>query len=579
MEIRDKQQTTEINLGLGVPGLFSAFTHSMALTLQIIAVGVGVPSTICGLINILLITNLHGNHFRYRHTLLTITFTLNFFKCLFYTLYSFLQLSSYNIYDMPVAYNVLGFLTHMMITSCDSMALFLTLHFAVLIFKPKLGIYSKDRHIFEGGLYMFRYYVYAFTIFYSLLSSSLAFINIDTSTDFSTHDVTISKTKGLGQITHTSKLGGYKPYATIISLPVSPYYYGLVCSWLYRYVVLLCIIGVSLAIYVNYLYKSMKIRKRLKNLSKGNSDIENQIEMIRLDFSNMVVDQFEKSQQKTKRQLNTIYLYPSSYFLLWLILLIENIEQKFHDKKHGPIIPITIIATICHPANCLFDICIFFINEKPIKYSWANYQKNLIINHYLKPQNLSALSVEDKCYLLQKTSTGQLKWYYSKEVNKLIADGHLETTKDTNVQIPTTTKMLHMFYHILPFRRAINLDEIHYETNKPDDSHQKENANANAKSITSRSVRSFNLESNLNSKDMPHDPWVLNVLNEASESNNNDEQYSKILNDVHLADSNIELESNLTANDDTNNQSDEINSKLESDDRSKDIDINDFLNT
>lgn len=205
--------------------------------------------------------------------------------------------------------------------------------------------------------------------------------------------------------------------------------------------------------------------------------------------------------------------------------------------------------------------------------------KNLIINHYLKPQNLSALSVEDKCYLLQKTSTGQLKWYYSKEVNKLIADGHLETTKDTNVQIPTTTKMLHMFYHILPFRRAINLDEIHYETNKPDDSHQKENANANAKSITSRSVRSFNLESNLNSKDMPHDHWVLNVLNEASESNNNDEQYSKILNDVHLADSNIELESNLTANDDTNNQSDEINSKLESDDRSKDIDINDFLNT
>lgn len=580
MEIRDKLETTEINQGLGVPGLFSAFTHNMAMTLQIIAVGIGVPSTICGMINILLITNLHRNHTRYRHTLLTIAFTLDFFKCLFYTIFSFLQLIQYNIYDMPVAYNVLGFLTHLMITSCDSMALFLTLHFALLIFKPKLGIYSKDKHIFEGGLYKFRYYVYTFTFFYSLMSSSLVFININTTTDFSSQDVTISKTKGLGNVTHTSKLGGYKPYATIVSLPVSPFYYSLVCSWLYRYIILLCIIGVFLSIYLNYLYKSMKIRKRLKNLSKGSNDIENQIEVIRLEFSNMVVDQFEKSQQKIKKQLNTIYLYPLSYFLLWLILLVENIEQKFHDEKHGPIIPITILATICHPANCLFDICIFFINEKPIKYSWTNYQKNLIINNYLKAQNTSALSVQDKCYLLQNTSTGQLKWYYSKEVNKLIADGRLETTKDPDMRISFTTKMLQMFYHILPFRRAINLDDIHYETNKLDDRDQKENANTNAKSITSRSVRSFNLESNLNSKDMPHDPWVLSVLNQASESNNNDNQYSRILNDVHLADSNIELESNLTANNDMNNQSDDIiNSKVESEDRNKDIDINDFLNT
>lgn len=147
MESRDKLQTTEINQGLGVPGMFSAFTHNMSLTLQIIAVVIGVPSVICGLINILLIKNLHSNHTRYRHTLLTLTFALDFSKCLFYTIYSFLQLSSYNIYDMPVAYNVLGFLTHMSITSCDSMALFLTLHFAILIFKPKLGIYSKNKHI------------------------------------------------------------------------------------------------------------------------------------------------------------------------------------------------------------------------------------------------------------------------------------------------------------------------------------------------------------------------------------------------------------------------------------------------
>ena len=158
MEIRDKLETTEINQGLGVPGLFSAFTHNMAMTLQIIAVGIGVPSTICGMINILLITNLHRNHTRYRHTLLTIAFTLDFFKCLFYTIFSFLQLIQYNIYDMPVAYNVLGFLTHLMITSCDSMALFLTLHFALLIFKPKLGIYSKiGKSLFYFATYTHRH--------------------------------------------------------------------------------------------------------------------------------------------------------------------------------------------------------------------------------------------------------------------------------------------------------------------------------------------------------------------------------------------------------------------------------------
>lgn len=579
MEIRDKLQTTEINQGLGVPGLFSAFTHKMSLILQSIAVVIGVPSSVCGLINVLLITNLHRNHTRYRHSLLTITFSLDFFKCVFYTIYSILQLSHYNIYDQPVTYNVLGFLTHMMITSCDSMALFLTWHFAFLIFKPKFGMYSKDKHIFEGGLYKFRYYIYGFTIFYSLLTSALVFININTPIDLSSKDVTISKTKGLGKITHTSKLGGYKPYATIISLPASPYYYGLLFSWLFRYIVLLCIIGVFLAIYLNYANKSMKIRKRLKNLSKGNKDIENQIEVIRLEFTNMVVDEFDKSQLKFKKQLNTIFLYPLTYFLLWLVPLVENIEQKFHDRKHGPIIPITIIATICHPANCLFDICIFFIIEKPLNYSWANYQKNFIINNYLKPQNLPALSVQDKCFLLQGTRMGLLKWYHSKEVNDLIADGHLKATESTDINISFITKLLHMFYHILPLRKAVNLDEIFYEANKPVDSNQKEVVNANVRSINSKSIRSFNLESNSNIKDLPQDSWILNILNDAIVPNKNDEQFSKILNDVHLADSNIELESNISANDDMNDPDDvTTNNNMESEHQNKDIDINDFLN-
>lgn len=571
-------ETTELNQGLGIPGLYSAFTKKMSLILQILALIVGVPSCVCGLVNISLITNLHHNHVKFRHTILTIVFTLDFLKCIFFTIYTILQISHYNINDRPKAYNTLGYLTHMMITASDAMAFFLTWHFAVLVFKPKWKWYSKTTHTYEGGLFKFRYYIYAITIFYSILTSSLVLLNINTPIDLSSKDVYISKTKGRGTITHKSKLGGYKPYVTIIGVPASPYYYGLLFSWLFRYVALMSIFVVFLAIYVSYMIQAMRIRKRIKNLSEANNDIENQIEIIRLEFSNMVIDEFNKSQQKFKRQLNYLFLYPLSYFLLWLVPLVENIEQKYYDMKHGPIIPITIIVSLCHPANSLFETIIFFVIEKPLKFSWHRYQTNLIINNYLKVNNKSMLSVEDKYYLLYKTSYGRLKWYHSKEVKRLIKEGAIE--EDTEqFKLSFWARLRNFYHHMLPLRKGINLDELHYKTNTPHIKKEIQPIEDLDKSVLSKSIRSFNINSQTDPETFPEDNWVVNILNHKTDHPEKSVQFKHILDDVHLADADIELESNFTANEDMDEPTTKpVESATDRDHSEENIDMDDFLN-
>ena len=579
MSTTKKIETTQLNQGLGVPGLFSAFTSRVATMLQILALVVGVPSSVCGIINILLITNLHKNHFKFRHTILTIVFTVDFLKCVLFTIYTILQISHYNIFDEPVAYNTLGYFTHIMLTSADAMALFLTWHFAVLIFLPNWRVYSKKTNSYEGGLFSFRYYIYGITIFYSFLVSSLVLININTPIDLSSENVTISKTKGLIKLTHTSKLGGYKPYATIISVPQTPFYYSLFFSWLFRYVALLSILVVFLAIYLSYVMQTMKIRKRLKNLSNDSNDSENQIDIIRLEFSDMVITEFNKNRQKFKKQLNTIFLYPLSYFLLWLVPLVENVEQKFHDLRHGPILPITIIVALCHPANCLFDLLIFFIIEKPLKFSWANYQKDLIINNYLKPQDKSTLSIEDKYFLTNKTKLGRLNWYSSKEVSRLIEQGDIIQAEEDKVKIPLGTRFLNFYSHMLPFRKIIDLDELYYVDNKPlkrtKSQHFEELDNPNL----SPSARSFNIDNDSNPDKLPQDDWVVNILKERNLQCNKNEQFKNILDGVNLADTDIELESTFTVNEDMDIQSDKVSKEGPGKtSENKNINITDFLN-
>ena len=321
----------------------------------------------------------------------------------------------------------------------------------------------------------------------------------------------------------------------------------------------------------------MKIRKRIKNLSGGNNDMENQLEIIRLEFSTMVIDEFNKSQQKFKRQLNYLFLYPICYFLLWLVPLVEDIEQKYYDMKRGPIIPISIIVSLCHPANCIFETLIFFIIEKPLKFSWHHYQTNLIINNYLKVKNKSVLSVEDKYYLMYKTSYGRLKWYQSKELKRLIKEGAIE--KDTEeFRLSFFDRVKNFYYHMLPLRKRINLDKLEYETNTPNVKKKVQPIFVD-NSVLSNSAKSFNFESQTSSENLPEDTWVVNILNHKNGHPEKSKQFQNIQDNVHFADVDIELESNFTANEDMDEPTTKpVESSTENPQSEENIDIDDFLN-
>jgi len=99
----------------------------------------------------------------------------------------------------------------------DFINLLIAIHTALSILRPR-------KITQESGLFPYRYQAYASFVVFSFLLPSLAFINPG-------HDAYVSQ-------------------GTFCALPVRPFWYRLVLSWIPRYLILLIIIGVYMTIYI-----------------------------------------------------------------------------------------------------------------------------------------------------------------------------------------------------------------------------------------------------------------------------------------------------------------------------------------
>ncbi|KAI9696353.1 MAG: hypothetical protein M1820_008195 [Bogoriella megaspora] len=98
----------------------------------------------------------------------------------------------------------------------DLSVLFMSLHTALMVFKP------WTRVVGDEGLYSFRHATMAITIGIPLVLASIAFAN---------HGY------------------GYSAQLPICALPVRPFWYRLALQWVPRYIILLTILGLAIAVY------------------------------------------------------------------------------------------------------------------------------------------------------------------------------------------------------------------------------------------------------------------------------------------------------------------------------------------
>ena len=314
---------------------------------------------------------------------------------------------------VPSAYNnrnfcqVVGFFTSAFIEGADIAVLALAIHTALLIFRKFSGP--------EGGLYKYRYYVYAINFFVPIFMASLAFIN---------------------------KPRSFSPLVTWCYLPVKPYWYRLVLSWIPRYLILVSILAIYLSIYI---YVKLEYRKVIKDYKTSQTYIDdsapgdddkdqksfltrvknfftpsfaknkeplttkrvailivypifrfisyfpgfsfmepsrifyspstgaNNIDMAIRGFQEDSMARFQMRRNMIERQIRSIFLYPVAYVFLWIAPFAAQVLLYNYEPEHGAVYWVNAIAAFMQPFNCVVDTAVFCIRERP----WVDREEKI----------------------------------------------------------------------------------------------------------------------------------------------------------------------------------------------------------
>lgn len=373
--------------------------------MRILAIVSSCLSIIAGPIAFYLYINMRKKVFR--HHLILLLLMCDFCKAVVLLSYPARVLLVPPAYDNINFCQVAGFFTSAFIEGADLAVLALAIHTALLIFR-KQAARSE-----EGGLYQYRYYIYAINFLLPILMAALAFV--------------------------AQNQDGYAPQITWCYLPVKPYWYRFVLSWVPRYVVMISILSIYIAIYI---YVKLEYRKVIKDYKISHTHLEKQNFMARVktiftiktttitdsledetvdstehvfhktknyciiiyisilrflshfpgfsfldpdrffpaqmpDSGNSNIDsaiqtfqkdsmtEFNQRRSMIERQIRSIFLYPIAYLLLWTTPFMVHILNYKHPKLFGSYYWICATASFMRPFNCVVDTTVFCIREKP----------------------------------------------------------------------------------------------------------------------------------------------------------------------------------------------------------------------
>lgn len=109
---------------------------------------------------------------------------------------------------------------------------------------------------------------------------------------------------------------------------------------------------------------------------QGRSETSNQRTLINEDFQQQInrenIDRFNHRRNIIERQVNSIFIYPLTYVLLYIFPLIQ--QCLYYTRNSGteykdtiePIYWLALVAAWMKPFNCFVDTCVFLIREGAI---------------------------------------------------------------------------------------------------------------------------------------------------------------------------------------------------------------------
>ncbi|KAI5805127.1 G protein-coupled glucose receptor regulating Gpa2-domain-containing protein [Geopyxis carbonaria] len=196
-------------------------TGEQLYTLRAIAIAAACISIVSGLVVGYWFVRMKRS---FRHHLIMLMIFSDFYKASWQLIYPAVVFAQGSVTSNSRFCQTAGFMMSMGIEASDFATLAIAVHSALYIFRPGMGAVG------EGGLFRYRYYVYAAWLTFSILMPSLAFVNKDPA---------------------------YSAQGTFCYLPVRPFWFRLALAWIPRYLILLTILFLYAAIYI---YVRMKFR-------------------------------------------------------------------------------------------------------------------------------------------------------------------------------------------------------------------------------------------------------------------------------------------------------------------------------
>lgn len=322
--------------------------------------------------------------------------------------------------DIIVFCDVIGFLTVATIQSSDFAVLALAIHTALLIFgnsssagsSNKNNNHNNAKHNSIGsgddrdkGLHRYRYYIYS--VFFVILPLAIA---------------------SIGMVNNA----GYTYFISWCYLVIEPMWYSLLLSWIPRLLIMVLISIIYVSIFIqmkmrmyhvsqaiqrasNYnddtcsstteltLWQSIKVvfrssqrsiqrRRRLRRriltalsylpglgslnpVLREPSDPEGSginhasaIPPTIQELNQEYIQNYNHKRHKIERQVNSIFIYPLTYVLLYIFPLIQQCLYYTSGvaSTTEPVYWLALIAAWMKPFNCFVDTCVFVIREGAI---------------------------------------------------------------------------------------------------------------------------------------------------------------------------------------------------------------------
>lgn len=437
------------------------FTSGQNETQRVLAIVSSTTSIFTCLIAIYMFLAIDPQRLVFRHQLITFLIFFDLLKAVILLIFPTRIFTHAASYFNNRFCQVVGFFTATAIEGADVAILAFAIHTFLLIFKPSLTVKVAGTDRAEGGLYLYRYYVYLLSFVIPLVLASLPYIG-----------------------------EGYASFVCWCYLPQHPVWYRLVLSWVPRYCIIIIIFSVYCLIYfyvlrefrtlggvfttmhklkqkmgihpnilgqkpsffsaIKYFWDSFKdfimpqlilpLEKHLTPHSTTSSSVDPIT--VRptitsparqdnpggpLDTEAIIGDQeiqaanlegFRRRQRVIEKQMKSIFIYPFAYIFVWLFPFILQCTQFNYEREHHPIYWLNCMGAFMQPFNGVVDSLVFFYRERPWEYT--------VMKHYEREH---AGKLDN--YVMRNHSYGELS---SMDTNLKIAKGSLSASMHVDVE-------------------------------------------------------------------------------------------------------------------------------------------------